>query len=505
MRTSEWASLERQDDNMIIRLDWPRKKDEFLHYLESQTVNIQKIVSYHLSLPRHQQCFVGDRSTWMSGSYNVCIPIKIPGHEQPRLIFRCPFPHRFETAHPGGLLEEKVRCEAATFAWISKNCPRIPIPRLWGAGLPNGICFTPLTRISWYRRICETISESLRNIWRGHIWRPFVAARGCTFASGYLLMDMITEDQGVLLSKKWPPESTKQKAVFLESLAEIMLDLALPLEKIGSFTVTDNGEVSLSNRPLTSRLAVLENNGVPSGIPQSTCYATTETYVSDLLRCHDERLQYQPNASRDCMDAQGQMAMIVALRALSLIHTRKDLRNGPFCMSFTDLHPNNIFVKENFEIAAIIDLEFSCSQPMEMLSPPLWLTGMDLDDLLSDEMPDAKRKDAEKPWDELFEVLEAKENETKSSSRVIRVCDVMRTAIGQGSHWYFQALHSTRMAYSIFMALVQPLYDRTQTDGDGAINFQRIATPYWQPNALKLSADFALAHTKYIETLRAKR
>jgi hypothetical protein len=39
-----------------------------------------------------------------------------------------------------------------------------------------------------------------------------------------------------------------------KSLSLVMLDLARnPLEKIGSFTVYDSGEISLSNRPLTLR------------------------------------------------------------------------------------------------------------------------------------------------------------------------------------------------------------------------------------------------------------
>jgi hypothetical protein len=34
--------------------------------------------------------------------------------------------------------DEKVRCEAGTYAWLQENCPTVPIPRLYGFGLSTG-------------------------------------------------------------------------------------------------------------------------------------------------------------------------------------------------------------------------------------------------------------------------------------------------------------------------------------------------------------------------------
>jgi hypothetical protein len=44
-----------------------------------------------------------------------------------------------------------------------------------------------------------------------------------------------------------------------------------------------------------------------------------------------------------------------------------------------DLYQNNIFVDENWYITLLIDLEWACSLPIEMLYPPYWLTGMAVD------------------------------------------------------------------------------------------------------------------------------
>jgi hypothetical protein len=41
----------------------------------------------------------------------------------------------------------------------------------------------------------------------------------------------------------------------------------------------------------------------------------------------------------------------------------------------TDLHGPNIFVDQDWHIKHIIDLEWACSLPIEMLGPPYWMTG----------------------------------------------------------------------------------------------------------------------------------
>jgi hypothetical protein len=48
-----------------------------------------------------------------------------------------PLPHKIgEDRYPANS-EEKILAEAATYIWIRENCPAIPIPYLWGFGLPD--------------------------------------------------------------------------------------------------------------------------------------------------------------------------------------------------------------------------------------------------------------------------------------------------------------------------------------------------------------------------------
>lgn len=128
--------IEEEDDNMLIKLQRPRLREELLNTLEEHTSDIRGIVSDHLSLSQIQQCRISDRSQWLYGDFNACIPITVTNWREQRLLLRCPFPYMVGDVSG---LDEKVRCEAATFAWISINCPQVPTPRLWGFGLPDGL------------------------------------------------------------------------------------------------------------------------------------------------------------------------------------------------------------------------------------------------------------------------------------------------------------------------------------------------------------------------------
>jgi hypothetical protein len=107
-----------------------------------------------------------------------------------------------------GLIEEKLRCEAAAYGWISKHCPQVPIPKLWGFGLPSGLAvrigrdilttsltslqFTPVAHLLRYRRLFELVKCTGSRIFRKPCYRLFVPhLSSVTLKSGYLLIDLI--------------------------------------------------------------------------------------------------------------------------------------------------------------------------------------------------------------------------------------------------------------------------------------------------------------------------
>jgi hypothetical protein len=51
----------------------------------------------------------------------------------------------------------------------------------------------------------------------------------------------------------------------------------------------------------------------------------------------------------------------------------RNLRRGPFVFFLTHLHQSNIFVDDDWHITSLVDLEWACSLPVEMVQPPHWL------------------------------------------------------------------------------------------------------------------------------------
>lgn len=88
----------------------------------------------------------------MEGSFNVCLPVYIENwskHPRHRVIIRFPLPYKTGESNRPGNNDEKLRCEAAAYAWIQENCPDVPIPHLWGFALSEGQSVSD----------CETIDE----------------------------------------------------------------------------------------------------------------------------------------------------------------------------------------------------------------------------------------------------------------------------------------------------------------------------------------------------------
>lgn len=84
-----------------------------------------------------------------------------------------------------------------------------------------------------------------------------------------MITEYIEPHQGEMLSAKWPSSEPIHRQTLFRGLANILLDLIrVPLPRIGSFTISDIGEVTLSGRPLTAALASLAADGVSSEIVQ---------------------------------------------------------------------------------------------------------------------------------------------------------------------------------------------------------------------------------------------
>jgi len=130
------------DLDMIPALSDLQNTVEFQQQLELQRAQIIELISRHLGVP--QSDFVlSQPSEWIWGGFNICLPIHIHlgaarHHKLPeRALIRFPLPFNVGEEFSPGSVDEKLRCEAATYIWLRSNCPSIPIPRLLGVGFPG--------------------------------------------------------------------------------------------------------------------------------------------------------------------------------------------------------------------------------------------------------------------------------------------------------------------------------------------------------------------------------
>ena len=119
-------------------------------------------------------------------------------------------------------------------------------------------------------------------------------------------------------------------------------------------------------------------------------------------------------------------------------------------MVLTDLHQSNIFVDAEWNITCLVDLEWACSRPIEMINPPYWLTNKGVDQLDSAEY-DAIRT-------EFMEILAAEElalapatsSMVGNSGILPQLSDVMNQTWSTRGFWHTLALSSPSGMFSIF-------------------------------------------------------
>jgi hypothetical protein len=268
-----------------------------------------------------------------------------------------------------------------------------------------------------------------------------------TLKTGYLILSYVTN--GTMLSRSWETHrhDLDRRVNLFHGLARIMLSLGKPrLPRIGSFTLDNCGIISLTNRPLTLRLQALENEGIETGISRDYTYAAVDQYLLDLLNCRNNRIYQQPNSIHSENDGRQQMASLTMMRATIGHFVDRDLRHGPFVFTLTDLHQSNIFVDEQWNITSLIDLEWTCSLPIELQCPPYWLLGQGVD-----EMPRGEHLDAfEDMVGQFIKIFAVEEFRSGNQEQSLPQSTLMRRCWNTGSFWYFQAANSPKGMYTIF-------------------------------------------------------
>ncbi|OIW33075.1 hypothetical protein CONLIGDRAFT_628013 [Coniochaeta ligniaria NRRL 30616] len=482
-----------EDDDVLAQLRYPGQQKAFWDSLVARKADIEALVRYHLGI---DWCYVCTTEIWKAGSFNVVLPVLVRakgcrGNE--RVYVRFPLPYKLgEAQHPGNV-EEKLRTEIATYTWLQEHCSDVPIPVLHGFGLPDGTCFSYPQNTPFLRKVLWGLRRKLLAMFGFPIPSHYVR-RGLRnpFDSGYMIL---SEAKGRTLAVSWEKhrhDKAYRQRLFRD-LARICLSMnRTPLPRIGALRFNSNGVVTLSNRPLNMYFQMLENEGIPSGIPQQRTYSSVEPYISDLLSFQDNKLLYQPNSIHDQADGEMQLAALAALRATMHRFIRTEDRDGPFYYTLTDLQQNNIFVDEQWNIQSIIDLEWAQSQPIEMQLPPYWVTSKPID-AFDDAESVSELGDL---FNEYINIYQAEE---MASNGVLIHSPVMRHVWETGSFWYFHAIKVPKGMHRVFNSNIQPLFNEEHCHES---IFDRVFFWYWGSGAQELIEKKIQDKEKYAERIK---
>ncbi|KAI1990167.1 hypothetical protein LOZ53_003312 [Ophidiomyces ophidiicola] len=466
--TLEEALLE--DDHILHHLEYPKKKEKFWELLGTHKSDIEEAVKFHL---RIEGCCVTEEKEWQSGSFNVVIPVILSPPSEERVMIRIPLPYKIgEELNPGNV--EKLRGEVATYIWIHENCPTVPIPTLHGFAFLDGT--TPSLR--------SHLAYLLPNIFNGTQIVPYLQAHSrlpasCPYVklkhlspikTGYMIISYVKT--GRILSGDWKSilHDTSRRRTLFNDLGRIMVALnSIPLPRIGSLSMNNDGVIDVTNRPLTLRLHTMENEGIPI-IPRDSTYESIEPYLLDFLQCHDNRIHYQPNAVHDHNDGIMQCSSLVMMRGVMHQYLSRQHRNGPFLLTLTDLHASNIFVDENWHITSLIDLEWACSFPVEMQIPPYWITCQAIDSMGSKE----QLEEFTAAITEFMDIFEEQEKMFRDADAT--QAKIMKNCWENGSYWYFLAVHSPKGLWRVFTDHIQRRFCEEHLTEP---LFDHIVAPYW--------------------------
>ncbi|CAG8426436.1 unnamed protein product [Penicillium salamii] len=428
------SALEEEDD-VLLELGLTEQHIDFFVSLYSNFDDIENIASYHLGLGPSDTYRVGGVNEWVHGSFNVCIRKKYQNPNKQALI-RFPLPYKVGEARNPGNVDEKLRCEAATFIWIHEKCPEVPMPQLWGFGLVGGQSFTKPQNIPLVPRFIWSIKRSFMWLLGYSLPCPYIChPRSTMLESGYLIMDYFGNSEVQMLSETWDEHRHQKdrRTNLFKGLSRIMLSLSrVPMPRIGSWTLHSDGGLRFSNRTLNLRLHQLENGGIPTNISRNLTYSAADAYNLDLLSCHDRHL-----------------------------------------------HPSNIFVDSQWNIKFVIDLEWACSLPAETLRPPYWLTGRSVDEITGEHLEEFRNA-----YEEFVDVFEEEE---KHFPPINNVCsyrsNLMRNGMQVGNFWYFHALDSPKGCFNLFQQHMYPMFTSSpQVPSE----FSRLVSDFWASNAEEL-------------------
>ncbi|KAH8772443.1 hypothetical protein F5882DRAFT_174322 [Hyaloscypha sp. PMI_1271] len=465
-----FESALKKDEDIINQAAYRKAATELSQALWDHRQAIQALVKHQLRLGNRDTCIVNAQDQWIQGSFNICIPIEVRSarfHE--KLIFRCPMPHKLAEAKSPGTVDEKLSSEVGMYAWMQHQCPDVRIPHLYGFGFSDHRHFVHEQQRPFYIRLWRMFQRGLRNILRCPTLSYYTAhPTSQRPPTAYMLLEYIGPNTGQMLSNTWERHRNDpiRRQNLFRGMSRLILSLArIPQRRIGSFQFHNNGTITLTNRPLPCSVIILENDGAPRTIQRNETYTCTEPFVADMLTLHENSFLSNRNAVYDTKDCRGQMAAGALLRMLSHHYVKRERRNGPFYLQLTDFHASNLFVDGHWNITCLLDLEWVCALPAEMLTVPYWLTGHGIDEIVDDNL-----REFDEVRQEFMKIFE--EEEVNMASKPV-LASIMHEGWESDGVWFWRCLTSTNGMISLVEDHICPRFSRLSSKAE------EILSQYW--------------------------
>ncbi|TQW09942.1 Aminoglycoside phosphotransferase [Cordyceps javanica] len=484
------SAAQSRSSNILHSLRYPALKAAFYAHIESHRALITDIIAHHFGVSP-SIVDVAPQAWWRHGSFNLGIPGRIlePGMGVPAYFFiRFPLPYRNgELSRPGNG-DEKLRCEAATYAFIEENCP--------------GVQYTNCAFLPWWKRWLQAARRAFISALGRKPPTCYITHNASRFApldTGYLLIELIDQSRGEMLSESWDEYSTDPKRLdnLQRGLARMMLSLAsVELPRIGAFQLDHDGYLRLDNRPISVTTTMHENESLPLDLPRHRTMSSSTELVLSQLAAFESRMVHQPNGINSEGDGWYQMAAFVGARLALPQLLRKDLERGPFVLALTDLHRSNIMVDKDWNVTCVIDLEYACAWPVEFWHSPNWLDSDYIDTMDRDQF--AARH-------ELF-IRYVEEEEKHSIYRAGResLSSIMHKAWDRGTVWVELALRDPVAFTAVFYQKILPVYfgflDKELDNG----SYFRFCSRFWSLDMPTIIERKLRDHEEYLDKLKAE-
>ncbi|OAF55588.1 hypothetical protein VC83_07569 [Pseudogymnoascus destructans] len=224
-------------------------------------------------------------------------------------------------------------------------------------------------------------------------------------------------------------------------------------------------------------LSLAQNEGTERITQKDDTYASTEPFVSDMITFHDERLLSNPNAVYDTGDCRTQMTQRILLRVLSHQYINRARRNGPFLLQLTDVNPSNIFVNKECNLTCLVDLEWICALPAEMLAVPYWLTGSHIDRIEDNHL--IKFNEIRR---EFMDILEEEEQGLREHN--ISISGAMNDTWDSKGVWYWYCISSANSMLTLLEDHICPAFSAVLHS-----DFEEVLSKFWCENAEDVSTE----------------